>query len=159
MTTTAPEPLTAEQIYARLEEIAPVPRMGTPDRARALAKTITVAAVRRNHRHLAPFAWGNDEASARLEHESVSVLCYEFATLHLLMASLNGRGVSVNGLAAEIADAWEDGGAIGEWLWGYCRQLGIDMDEIHRLEDALQALPAPETARQEAGTATTEGTL
>lgn len=147
------KPLTAEQIYARLEEIAPPPRMGTPDRARALAKTIAVEAYRRNYRHVHPFAWGNDEAARRLEHESVSVLCYEFAALHLLMASLEIRGVSVNGLAAEIADAWADGGAIGEWLWAWCESLGIDTDELARLEDALQAQTAtPETARQQAGT-------
>lgn len=138
MTTEAdPAPLTRGQISARLSEIAP-----QPDDARSLAKCIAVAALRRWHRHLTPHQFADDENSRALERESVNGMCYEFAALHLLMAMLAGEpGESPDFTVAQITDAWDDGGGIGEWLWEHAQALGIDAGEVNRLEDAWQALP------------------
>lgn len=135
-------PMTADQINDRLREIAPA-----PEDARGLAKCLAVAALRRWHRHLAPFYFTDDENSRALERESVNSMCCEFATLHLLMAAINSRGSSVNELAAQITGAWDDGGEIGAWVWEHAQALGIDTAEVERLEDAWQALREREGAQ------------
>ena len=132
---------TAEQVNACLCEIAPT----TAGDARSLAKCVAVVALRRWQRNLAPFAFGDDEHGRALERESVNAMCYEFATLHLLMTMTGDEPASAN-FAEQIMDAWNDGGEVGEWLWEHARDLGIDTAEMTRLEDAWQAAAARKAA-------------
>ena len=136
MTGTGAAALTLEGIRARLREIAPDPSADSPDVAEALARNMTVSALRRNSRLL--------NSNQALTPEAVSVLCYQFAAVHLLQAAraaAHPAGAD-NATAAEILNAWEDGGGIGEWLWEHALGLGIDPDEVNRLAEAEARLEA-----------------
>lgn len=134
--TGAAGPVMLEGIRARLREIAPDPRADSPDSADALARNMTVSALRRNSRLL--------NSNQALTPEAVSVLCYQFAAVHLLqlLREITGSPERCNLIADEILSAWDDGGGIGEWLWEHALGLGIDPGEVNRLADAEAQLEA-----------------
>lgn len=130
---------TLKGIRARLREIAPDPGAESADVAEALARNMTVSALRRNSRCLNS-ALSPDQA---LSIEALSALCYQFAAVHLLQAFRAEEGPErANLIAAEILSAWDDGGGIGEWLWEHAQKLGVDADEVNRLADAEARLEA-----------------
>ena len=141
MSTTETTPMTWPQIKAAIDKLAPFPSGDEPVPARGLAKTIAVSAQRRWHRNLGGYFDGRDTASQRRFSESIHAMCDEFAALHLLMALMDENPVRADELATQIRDAWNDGGGIGEWLWEHEQALGVDADEVNRLEEAWQALP------------------
>jgi hypothetical protein len=131
---TAETPATRREIRARLSEIAPYPEHDTPDQASAVAKYLAVAAQRH-------WKWNLDIADMDgAEYwQSTQTMLAEFAALHLLMHLRKTSPDVAELAAAQIRDAWDDGGGIGEWLWEHAKALGIDTDEVGRLEEAWWA--------------------
>jgi hypothetical protein len=145
--TTTEAPKTRREITARLNEIAPYPDQDTPDHARAVAKYLAVSAQRRWKYNLDLVDTHRmDSIEYRL---SVQAMLGEFAALHLLMALMNTAPEQAEELAVQIRDAWDDGSEVGSWLWGHELVLGIDADEVSRLEEAWRA--APESAAATTG--------
>lgn len=140
MSTTEQTPMTWPQIKAAIDKLAPFPPEGEPASARGLAKTMAVSAQRRWHRNLSGYFDSRDAATQRRFSESIHAMCDEFAALHLLMALMDENPVRADELATQIRDAWNDGGGIGEWLWEHEQALGVDADEVNRLEEAWQKL-------------------
>lgn len=137
--------MTADEIRARLNEIAPPPP-GLSVTAGMLARYLAVSAQRRWRRI---DMWANWDPAAQ-EDSAIQALCGEFAALHLAMALTLGPGTAPDArlsradlAARQITTAWGDFQSIGEWLWLHLRTLGIDVDEVNRLEDALQELMRP----------------
>lgn len=151
MTTETTEPMTWPQIRKRLDEIAPDPadtgHADEHDIARIVARAIAVTAQRRWVRNLSDYFGGGDRVAQREWQESIATLCAEFAALHLLMGLIEANPERARVLAARIRDAWDDGGMIGELLWEHLEALGIDGNEIARLEEAWQALPEVQAER------------
>jgi hypothetical protein len=149
---TAP-PMTREQINARLREIAPPADRDTEDPALAVANAITVGAQMTWHRnmHREPF-YDADWSDARKQQwaESIHAQALGFAVAHLLMAMRATDMDAARKAARFITDAWDDGQAVGEWIWSHLKHQGIDPDEVNRLEDAWQALQESEPAYTEA---------
>ena len=139
--TTTEAPKTRREIRARLGEIAPYPKQDTPDHARAVAKYLAVSAQRR-------WKWTLDIADMdSTEYRSaVQVMLADFAALHLLMHLLNTDTPKTEGLSRQIRDAWDDGGEVGSWLWEHGMALGVDPDEVCRLEEEWWAAAEANTA-------------
>ena len=141
MSTTETTPMTWPQIKAAIDKLAPFPPEGQPVTARGLARTMAVSAQRRWWRNLSSYFDARDAATQQRFSESIHAMCNEFAALHLMMAFIEADPVHADEVANQIRDAWNDGGGIGEWLWEHEQALGVDADEVNRLEDAWQALP------------------
>jgi hypothetical protein len=145
MSTEETTPTTRPGIRDRLNAIAPYPNAGTPDHARAVAKYLAVSAQRRWKYNLDIADMDSD-----IYRQSVQAMMGEFAALHLLMALIDSDPAAAERLSRKIRDAW-DGGEIGPWLWQHATALGIDPDEVSRLEEAWWALPEAAGARKAAG--------
>lgn len=144
-TTQATAPMTAEQIAARLTEIAPLSTDGTsPVAAEDLARATAVSAQRRWTRNLSGWFDLGDRAFS----ESIGTMCSEFAALHSLMALTAADPAKAAEAATQIRDAWDDGGMIGELLYQHAQALGIDTAEVDCLEYAWQALPEVQATRK-----------
>lgn len=142
MTTETTAPMTAEQITARGNEIAPLDfGQQEPVAAAEVARWLAYHAQRRWTRNLSRYFDGNDPATRRAFHESVGAMYSEFAALHLLMVLSAADEAKADEAATRIRDAWDDGGLIGELLYEHEQALGIDPEEVTRLEEAWQALP------------------
>jgi hypothetical protein len=142
MTETAAAPDTIEGVRARFREIAPFPEAGGADLARDLSRYLAVTAVRRGA-HCAELVLAGDAKGTRDLH---AALAGEFAAVHLLEAMRRGDAHSPSAAAAQVLDAWQDGGGIGEWLWEHGQALGVDPDEVSKLAQAearLEGLARP----------------
>lgn len=148
MTTETSAAMTAEQIRARLREIAPYPAENeqAPVTARVLARAWTVNAQARWTRNLSQYFDGRDEAF----HDSANLLCAEFAFIYTLMALAEENPQRADVAAETIRGALTDGGLVGELLYEHGEALGIDVPEVCRLEEAWQALPEVKAARANA---------
>lgn len=147
--TTTEAPKTRGEIRERLDRIAPYPKRGTvagfTDHARTVAKYLAVSAQRR-------WKYNLDIADMNSDgyQQSVRTMMAEFAALHLLMRLRETSPGAAEIAAVQIRDAWDDGGGIGEWLWEHATTLGIDTDEVSRLEEAWWAA-SPATAAATTG--------
>ena len=133
--TTTEASKTRREAQRRLSEIAPYPTHSTPDHARAVAKYLAVTAQRR-------WKYNLDIAGAQAGDEyrlSVQAMLGEFAALHLLMRLRETSPALAEEVSQQIRSAWDDGGDIGSWLWEHATALGIDTDEVSRLEAAWWA--------------------
>jgi hypothetical protein len=135
-------PMTAEQIRDRADEIAPLDfdQQG-PVTAREVARWMAYNAQRRWTRNLSRYFEGRGAARDWAFCESISAMCSEFAALHALMALAEVDTVTADRLATQIRDAWDDGQMVGELLYEHEEALGINPEEISRLEEAWQQLP------------------
>lgn len=132
-------PMTAEQITARVAEIAPYPAMGTPHQAEAVARWLIVNALRRWKRTM-DFPADDDAAGKRLHMMTMSAMMSDFAAAHLLVRALGSNRGLAEIWGVQIREAWDDGQRVGEWLWEHAGRLGIDPEEPGRLEEASQDL-------------------
>ena len=126
------QPMTREQIRARMQEIAPYPEWGTEVTAQSLARHLAVCAQTGWARNITPFIRDDQEFPPQQ-------IAANFAAAHLLIALAEVDPVRANFAAAQIADAWNDGGEIGTWLFEHLTALGVDPDEIARLDTARLA--------------------
>lgn len=117
----------AQEIEARLREIAPYPAEGAEPTAENLARYLAVCAHLGWTRNITPFIRDDQEIPA-------SLVCAQFAAARALYV-LIGTGRE-NAAAREIADAWDDGQMIGELLHDQLRHLGVDPEEVARLDAA-----------------------
>jgi len=122
-------PTTRREIRERLNKIAPYPKHDTPDQASAVAKYLAVAA-QRGWKYTLDIA---DMGSAEYML-SVQAMFGDFAALHLLRGLIESNPTLAEELSRQIRNAWDDGGDIGPWLWEHATALGIDTDEVSRLE-------------------------
>jgi hypothetical protein len=110
MTTTPPttDDTKAREIHAKLDALAPYPSAGdvtATGMARYLAKQAQVSWVR-----------GMDSPGC-LDRVEVARMMSEFAAAHALSAFADSDPAGADLAAAQIHDAWEDGGGVGEWIW------------------------------------------
>lgn len=75
----------------------------------------------------------------------------EFATAHALIRFAEVDRDAADRAAAEIWDAWEDGGGVGEWLWEHLTAFGIDPAEVSEM--AVTAAKASTTGNEETANA------
>jgi hypothetical protein len=140
-TETEPTPAErAKQIRDRLNEIAPWPEWGTEITAESVARYLAVCAQLGWIRNVTPFIRDGQEIP-------VAQFAAQFAAAHALLALAEVDPERARLTAAQIADAWNDGGGIGEWLWEHLTALGVDVDEIGRLDTARLELDKPESAK------------
>jgi hypothetical protein len=100
----------AAAIRAKLDAIAPLPE-DRPPTAIALARHLAVRAAWRHVRQLDP--------RVPFDSRQIAAMTAEFAAAHALYALAEGG--TGDEAAAQIADAWDDGAEICEWLY---RHLG-----------------------------------
>lgn len=141
--TTAPADR-AKQIRDRLNEIAPWPGWGSEATPESMARWLLVHAQREWAAHVAPSL---EPGGPDMDVAAIAKMNAQFAAGHALLALIGtGREAAVTG---EIAEAWCDGGGVGEWLHEHLAHLGVDPDEVSRLEGERVALGK----RDEAGEA------
>jgi hypothetical protein len=111
------------EIRAKLDAIAPLPE-DRPPTALVLARHLAVRAAERHVRQLDP--------RVPFDSRQIAAMTAEFAAAHALYALAEGG--SGDEAAAQIADAWDDGGEIGEWLY---QHLGETVNEVSALAGKL----------------------
>lgn len=119
--------VTPEQARARLEEIAPAISQETPRSAEALARQVGVDAQRCLQRALDP---------ARSGHRDWKRIGYGYAMVHLLAVLRQQAPEVADAAARSVIAAWSSARTtvlLGRAL----EELGIDPEEIRRLEGAL----------------------
>lgn len=128
-----------EQIRARLDEIAPWPdRDPAPEN---VARWLLVHAQREWVSHIVPTTMLDGPAPETLDVTRVAKLNAQFAAAHALLALSDAAPREAAEQAArDIALAWNDGAATGVWIWEHLDALGVDPDEVARLEQARMAL-------------------
>jgi hypothetical protein len=133
---------TTPEAPAQLEALTSFPDRDDPDAARHLASAFGALA----HCRAARFnAWTSGEASAP-EPWTLLVMSLETVAMVLLMALDSQDRDQAARIARQVIDAWDAEDAIGAMLLGHLAALGIDADEIGRLEDASRALRQAEEA-------------
>jgi hypothetical protein len=141
-----PDNAKLREIRAKLDAIAPFPEDETVT-AEALARYFAVRAQERFTRMLHP--------AVPLDAAQVAAMTAEFAAAHALLALAEddcGTFPPETGsafVAAQIRDAIEDGGGVGEWLFGH---LGKETSEAvaslaEQLAEAQAAMAATDAAR------------
>ena len=126
-------PMAPEQARARLEEIARHhPATSTPDAVDVLARVLAVHAQAAVSRVLASMAPDGPPLTRAMVTEAAA----GFAGLHLL-AALRAVPHIAGRAAREILGGWDDGQAAAVLVAKHCRALGIDPDEVTRLEEVL----------------------
>ena len=124
------------EIRAQLDAIAPLPEDVT---ATDLARHLAVRAQERFCRMLSPLVPFDDQ--------QVAAMCAEFAAAHALYALGETPSAATALVAAQIRDAWEDGGGIGEWLWEH---LGAETaKQVTALAEEMMAVAQAESAGDE----------
>jgi hypothetical protein len=127
MTTTPPttDETKAREIHARLDELAPYPSGGD----------VTAVGLARYLAKQAQVSWSRGmNGTETLSPAEVARMVSEFAAAHALLALADSDPARADLVAAQIHDAWEDGGGVGEWTWDH---LGPDAGKISALANEL----------------------
>jgi hypothetical protein len=103
------------EIRRKLDAIAPLPD-DRPPTAIVLARHLAVRAAERNVRQLDP--------RVPFDGLQIAAMTAEFAAAHALVTLAEGG--SGDEAAAQIADAWDDGGEIGEWLYQHLGEQTVN---------------------------------
>jgi alkanesulfonate monooxygenase SsuD/methylene tetrahydromethanopterin reductase-like flavin-dependent oxidoreductase (luciferase family) len=136
------------EIRAQLDAIAPLPEQGRPVTAIALARHLAVRAQERFTMMLHPLV--------PVDPTQVAAM---YAAAHALLALAGSRHAGPEldlGIpaavprafrdchpdlaAAQIRDAWEDGGGIGEWLWDILGEKTVNA--VYALVEEMAVAPA-----------------
>jgi|ERR1017187_3451649 hypothetical protein len=119
------------EIRGQMEKLAPYQASGQ----------VTAKGVARYLAMETQVAWSramNGTASPSVT--DIAIITGQFAAVHALLALAEADPKAADETAAEIRDAWEDGGGVGEWTWEH---LGPDAKEIARLAGELATVIAP----------------
>jgi hypothetical protein len=134
MTSTDESALTAEQIRERLNEIAPY-SPGDPVTAVGLARQQAIEAQ---------IAWARMmDTDTPITMRDIALVQGCFGTARALLALAEADPAGADEVAAQIRNAFEDGGDIGEWLW---QIHGEHAREISALATQLAVLAAKDGA-------------
>lgn len=126
------------QIRERLDEIAPLQQGGR----------VTALSLARQQAMEARVAWARMIGTSHpITMKDIAILHGCFGTAHTLLALHEADPAKADEVAAQLLDAWEDGGGCGEWIWEH---HGEHAREIVKLADRLAeitALAAEATAK------------
>lgn len=113
----------------RMAEIAPYPTSHEEATAANVARCLAATAQ-------GLFARMLDITEKPTDATMLGRMVAEFAVAHALIRFAEVDRDAADRAAAEIWDAWEDGGGVGEWLWDHLSAMGIDPEEISRMATA-----------------------
>jgi hypothetical protein len=115
----------AREIHAKLDKLAPYPSAGD----------VTATGLARYLAKQAQVSWSRGmNGPGHLTPSEVARMVSEFAAAHALLALADSDPSRADLVAAQIHDAWEDGGGVGEWTWDH---LGPDAGKIAALASEL----------------------
>lgn len=127
---TQEQPLTVEQIRARLDEIAPYKPDGP----------VTAVGLARQQAVEAQIAWARLlDPTQEITKKDIAIAQGAFGVAHALFALAEADPATAGKIATEIRDAWEDGGSMGEWIYAH---HGQGAGEIALLADQMAVLYA-----------------
>lgn len=111
---------TPETKTAPLDGIAPYPRTGREATADALIKYSAAFGLMHSH-----IALNTASASDPQFQKSIACSVSSFTTAHLLREISRLAPESADAIARDLWSHWE-GGELGEWLWEWLTEYGID---------------------------------
>jgi hypothetical protein len=118
------------KIRAQLKELVPYPAGDDVTARQVAAYLATETSV----------AWARMmDTAGSISTTDVAIVMGQFAAAHLLLALAEADEARANEAAAQIRDAWEDGGGQGEWTWEHLTRLGLPADRIIALAGELAA--------------------
>jgi hypothetical protein len=127
----------ARRIRKRLDEIAPYP----PDGA------VTALALARQQAAEAQIAWARMMGMSHpITMQDIVIAHGCFGVAHTLLALHEADPAKADAVAAQIRDAWEDGGGVGEWIWehhgGHAREIAGLADKLAELTEPAETTHA-----------------
>lgn len=139
-----------------VEKFAPYPRDEDAVTADRLARHMAVAAQLTNSQiftsmHARDAAEGTDRAekdsplaklTAEVHHLTLVNAINEYAIVHLLRALIEHAPGQADEVAKDLWGVWEDGGAVGEWIWEWLTGYGIDPEAVRKAAEALEVSAA-----------------
>src|SRR5690349_9292303 len=103
---------------------APYPTRSEDVTADGLAKHLAVAAQR-------DFRATQD--AAEIDKNQMARFVYEWGIVYLLREAQERAGVRVaDDLARGLWENWNDGSGLGEWLWEWLTEYGIDPEAVSK---------------------------
>ena len=123
--------MSREQTY--VEQLAPYPDSGDPDVARKLARYLTCL-VQGDIAHTAGHYYMSspvgDKQAARDYALVIGRMVGNFGTLSLLRTLIVRDPELANSAARQLVDDWNAGEAVGEWVWQWLVESGIDPERV-----------------------------
>lgn len=103
---------------------APYPTSAETVTAEGLARHMAVQAQRSNMKIM---------AAADMNRDAMARFVYEWSTTFLLREALAHLGpVTADEIARELWEALEDGSSLGEFLWEWLTEYGINPEQVTR---------------------------
>ena len=123
------------EVRAQIRELAP-----SPPEDGATAQQVAAYAIAE-----AQVSWARMMSlHSDVSMTDIAIVHGMFAAAHALLALAKLDAARADEAAAQIWDAWNDGGGVGEWLWEHETSLGIDSERLISLADELASLNAQE---------------
>lgn len=121
-----------------LGEIGPYPGHDAagPVTAEAMARHFLVSAQAENARSWAMPSGQPGSPEAEKWHLCIRRFVDRWAVAALLVRLLEHAPDRADAVAAELVDAMDDGESMGEFLWGWLSERGVDPEEITRRVEA-----------------------
>lgn len=148
----------------------------TRNPAEKMIEEFLKSALASNHTDALPDLNAADECKTKGElaalyapfYSELYSFLFHAAIAHILIRVQDSYPAFAAGIAAEVADFIEDGGAYDEWVWEWADKRGLDPDRLiaeakaHREEwvtkpHVKRTIPAPATITPEAASAAAQG--
>lgn len=101
---------------------APYPRSAETVTAEGLARHLAYQAQRTNMQIM---------TASGIDRDAMARFVYEWGVTFLLREALAHLGpVTTDGIARELWEAWDDGSSLGEFLWEWLTEYGIDPESV-----------------------------
>ncbi|MFG2001729.1 hypothetical protein ACGFNU_21515 [Spirillospora sp. NPDC048911] len=115
-----------------LDEFARCPQTTTDVTAESLTRHMAVSAQRRVI--IIDRLMEDTSPAGQLRYmDAIGLLVGEFSVVKLLRALSEHAPGMADEVAKDLWGDWEDGGAIGEWLWEWLAEYGIDAAQVSKV--------------------------
>ena len=119
----------------KLNDFAPYPERDEDATADSIARSTAVSAFARQQL-IDEYMNDNSPKGKRLYMTEIGTLVNQYGVVFLLRELAEVDPGRADAAAKRLFGDWEDGGSVGEWLWEWLREYGIDPEQVNRAASA-----------------------
>jgi hypothetical protein len=119
-----------------LNDLAPYPQTADEVTAENVAKNLALFAYANHWRGLDPGTSKTDQ------HEATAQVVHLYGIVKLLRTLIELDREQANTVARELWADWDAGDSLGEWLWTWLTEYGIDPAQVETAAQAIQRTKA-----------------